>query len=50
MPVEDQECLALLRRLIEEKKTTIAQSRATIDWSLDAIALLNRLQVSWIPN
>jgi hypothetical protein len=49
-PAEDQECLALLKRLIAETQRTIAQSRAAIDWSREAIALLVRLQGPQVPN
>jgi hypothetical protein len=42
-PLGDQECLALLRQLLRENKTTIAQSQAAIVWTRDAIALLDRL-------
>jgi hypothetical protein len=44
LPPSDQECLARFRQVIEEIKTAIAKSSAVIDWSLDAIALLVRLE------
>ena len=36
--------LASLKRSIEESQISIERSQAAIAWSLDAIALLNRLQ------
>jgi hypothetical protein len=47
---DDLACLAILRLLIEETRTMIAQSRASIDWSRDAIAMLDRLQRNQISN
>jgi hypothetical protein len=41
---QDRECLALFRRLIIENHALIAQSRALIDWSRGAIAMLERLR------
>jgi hypothetical protein len=35
------------QRMIEENNRTIEQLRAVIDWSLDAIELLDRLQGQW---
>jgi len=40
----DVECLAILRRIIDENRTMVAQSRAVIEWSDAAMALLDRLQ------
>jgi len=41
---EDARCLAILRRIIDENRTMVAQSRAVIEWSDAAMALLDRLQ------
>jgi hypothetical protein len=43
-PVEDQQPLTLLRRLIIEIEDSIAQSREVILSTRDAIELLERLQ------
>ena len=43
-PAEDQERLALLKRLNAETQRTITQTRAAIDRSRAGIALLVRLQ------
>jgi hypothetical protein len=40
--VGDQECLALLRLLIEETRITVQKSRVTIASTQDAIAMLDR--------
>jgi hypothetical protein len=44
LPVEDQRPLGLLRRLVIEIEDTIAQSRAVILSTKDAIELLERLE------
>jgi hypothetical protein len=43
-PVQDQEPLTLLRRFVIEVEDSIAQSRAVILSTKDAIELLERLQ------
>lgn len=43
-PIEDQQPLTLLRRFIIEIEDSIAQSRAVILSTRDAIELLERLQ------
>ena len=43
LPVEDQQPLTLLRRLVIEIEDSIAQSRAVILSTRDAIELLERL-------
>jgi hypothetical protein len=43
-PVEDQQPLTLLRRLVIEIEDSIAQSRAVILSTRDAIELLERLE------
>jgi len=42
-PAEDLECLRQFRRTIEENEMLLARSRAAIDWSREAMALLDRL-------
>jgi hypothetical protein len=52
-PRGDHYYLALLRQVLGETRATIAQSRASIDWSHDAIMLLDRLsakQRTWTSN
>jgi hypothetical protein len=44
LPVEDQRPLTLLRRLVIEIEDSIAQSRAVILSTRDAIELLERLE------
>jgi hypothetical protein len=44
LPVEDQQPLNLLRRLVIEIEDSIAQSRAVILSTRDAIELLERLE------
>jgi hypothetical protein len=44
LPVEDQQPLTLLRRLVVEIEDSIAQSRAVILSTRDAIELLERLE------
>jgi hypothetical protein len=44
LPVEDQKPLTLLRRLVVEIEDSIAQSRAVILSTRDAIELLERLE------
>jgi len=38
----DQACLGLVRSLVDETKATIRESRDTILWSRNAIAMLER--------
>jgi len=40
---EDLECLNQFRRTIEQNEMLLARSRAAIDWSREAMALLDRL-------
>jgi hypothetical protein len=49
-PWGDHDYLSLLREMVRETKATIAQSRASIDWTRDAIALLDRLSAKQRPS
>ncbi len=49
-PVEDQQPLTLLRRLVVEIEDSIAQSRAVILSTRDAIELLERLEGRYFSN
>jgi hypothetical protein len=49
-PLSDLQRIALLRQLVAETKATIAQSRALINLSRGAMALLARLEGSQILN
>jgi hypothetical protein len=44
---DDLGSLGRYRRMIEENNKTVEKSLAVIDWSLDAIGLLDRLQGQW---